>query len=365
MEFGLSEEQQILQDSITRFCRQHISPKLVHDVSNSDPDDLEMPARLWQELVRQGIAGVLVPEEQGGAGLTLFEAFLVAEVFGYSAAPLPYLNCAVLAPLALVHSAKDDWQQRLSQLAAGKLVVAVGLGGMNAVRQPDTGIRVIGSRASGRSLFVLDAWQPHALLLAAADNQLVWIDADAPGVTRRHMRTIDRTRRFSEVILKNVPVQVLASGATGAHILRELLAVARVILAADILGAAQSMLDRAVAHSLVRKQFDRLIGSFQAVKHMCADMAAQLEPCRSLVWYAAHVHQVKPDEFELMACHAKAHLADVGQMIAKTSIEVHGGAGFTDQLGLHLWFKRIGLDRQLLGGAEQVREAAARLQGYC
>ena len=131
-----------------------------------------------------------------------------------------------------------------------------------------------------------------------------------------------------------------------------------------ILGAGTAMIEQAVAYAGTRVQFGRPIGSFQAVKHMCAEMAAALEPCRSLVWYAAHAFDHAPDESTLMACHAKSHLSEVGRFVARTSTEVHGGMGFTDLAGLHYWFKRIGLDRQLLGGPELVRNEAARVQGW-
>lgn len=109
-------------------------------------------------------------------------------------------------------------------------------------------------------------------------------------------------------------------------------------------------------------QFGRPIGSFQAVKHMCAEMAAELEPCRAMMWYAAHAFDEIAGEARLTACHAKAHVSEVGTFVARTSTEVHGGIGFTDELGLHLWFKRIGANRQLLGGPDLVREEAAKLQ---
>ena len=125
------------------------------------------------------------------------------------------------------------------------------------------------------------------------------------------------------------------------------------------------MLDQAVAYSLERKQFNRVVGSFQAVKHMCAEMASQLEPSRAFVWYAGHAFDEVTADAAATACHAKAHLAEVGQFVAKTSTEVHGGMGFTDLLGLHYWFKRIGFNRQLLGSPEAVRHEAAVLQGLC
>ena len=138
----------------------------------------------------------------------------------------------------------------------------------------------------------------------------------------------------------------------------------RVAVAADLLGAAERCLEKAVEYAKQREQFGRLIGSFQAVKHMCAEMAAELEPARSLVWYAAHAWTELPGEASLMAAHAKAHLAEIATEIARTATEVHGGIGFTDDHDLHLWFKRVGLDRQLLGGPALLREHAARLQGW-
>jgi alkylation response protein AidB-like acyl-CoA dehydrogenase len=136
-----------------------------------------------------------------------------------------------------------------------------------------------------------------------------------------------------------------------------------VLIAADSLGACDAMLEKAVAYAKERRQFGRVIGSYQAVKHMCAEMAAEIEPSRSLVWYAAYAFDAAPQEASLTAAHAKALTSEIGRFVARTSTEVHGGMGITDLLGLHFWFKRVGLNRQLLGGPERVREIAARLQG--
>jgi alkylation response protein AidB-like acyl-CoA dehydrogenase len=127
------------------------------------------------------------------------------------------------------------------------------------------------------------------------------------------------------------------------------------MLAADTLGAGWQMIEKAVDYSKDRKQFDRVVGSFQAVKHLCAEMAAELEPGRSLVWYAAHAFDAIPGDASVSAAHAKSYLSEIGRFVARTSTEVHGGIGITDLLGLHFWFKRIGLNRQLLGGPERVR----------
>jgi alkylation response protein AidB-like acyl-CoA dehydrogenase len=181
-------------------------------------------------------------------------------------------------------------------------------------------------------------------------------------LARKPLTTIDMTRTVCELNFNSTPACLVTDDA---ELLRDTIYRGRSIQAADTLGAAQYMLDQAVAYSLDRKQFNRAIGSFQAVKHMCAEMASQLEPCRAFVWYAGHAFDESADDAATTACHANAHLAEVGQFVAKTSTEVHGGMGFTDLVGLHYWFKRIGFNRQLLGSPEAVRHEIARLQGLC
>jgi alkylation response protein AidB-like acyl-CoA dehydrogenase len=208
---------------------------------------------------------------------------------------------------------------------------------------------------------VLGAPQADYILLADSGAGLHVVAADAAGLEITPLRSIDDTQPFCELNLEAVVAQSLVDGS---DVLADVMAAGRIMLAADTLGAAQKMLELAVAYSLERKQFNRVIGSFQAVKHLCAEMAAELEPCRSLIWYAAHAFDAIPDESRLMACHAKAHLGEVGRFVARSATEVHGGMGFTDLLGLHYWFKRIGFNRQVLGSPERVREEAARVQGW-
>jgi alkylation response protein AidB-like acyl-CoA dehydrogenase len=137
----------------------------------------------------------------------------------------------------------------------------------------------------------------------------------------------------------------------------------RIALAADVIGACDAMVEQSVAYAMERRQFDRVIGSFQAVKHMCAEMIAEVEPARSLLWYAAHSFNATPDEAPAMACHVLAHASEIGREIASVSTQVHGGVGWTDEQNLHFWFKRIGNARHLLGGPEALRSRAAELQG--
>ncbi|MFK7916029.1 MAG: acyl-CoA dehydrogenase family protein, partial [Pseudomonadales bacterium] len=223
----------------------------------------------------------------------------------------------------------------------------------------DAGVRASNGALTGRALHVLDFGADH-YLVATTDQHLYLVASAADGLSSRQLATIDRTRRTGELTLSNTPAIQLSDDPL---VLRNALDLARVLLAADTVGAASAMLDQAVAYAKEREQFNRKIASFQAVKHMCADMAAALEPCRAMVWYAAHALAEAPDEAHLTACHTKAHTSEVGKRIAKTATEVHGGMGFTDLLGLHYWFKRIGYNRQTLGGPEYLRRQAAQLQG--
>ncbi len=200
-------------------------------------------------------------------------------------------------------------------------------------------------------------------MIADRDGGLHLALADTAGLTRTPLRTIDATRSICELNFDKVAAEPLSAGDAPATLAR-MIDAGRIVLAADILGAGQRMIDKAVAYAGERSQFGRLIGSFQAVKHLCAEMTAELEPCRALVWYAAYAFDTLPDQASLMAAHAKAHLSEVGTFVARTATEVHGGMGFTDLTGLHYWFKRIGFDRQMLGGPERLRHHAAVVQGW-
>jgi alkylation response protein AidB-like acyl-CoA dehydrogenase len=351
MEFGLSEEQTLLADSVTRFLAEQVPLDRVRRFAETG-DDLE----IREGLTALGVPGLLVPESAGGVGLSCLEAALVAEALGYHATPAPFLGTAVGAPIAL-SGARGDQDARLAEIASGSLRIGLAVGESVGTRA-DAGVRRQHDALSGKTLFVTD-FPADAYLVADDRRHLHLVRADARGVTTRPLTTIDRTRPTGELALDSTPVEVTIDDPA---VLTRVLDAARVMLAADTLGAAQSMLDKAVAYAAERKQFNRPIGSFQAVKHMCAEMAAALEPCRAMVWYAAHAFDHIPAEAHVTACHTKAHLAEVGKFVARTATEVHGGMGFTDLLGLHYWFKRIGYNRQMLGAPELLRDEAARAQ---
>ena len=358
MEFGLSKEQALLQDSVGRYLDRDAS---LARVKRFVDDHEEHAADVWAGLCDLGIPGMLIGEEHGGIGLNLLDAALVAETLGSRVAPAPFVATAAMAPIAIASAGSKEQQARwLPALADGSAIAGAALTEAVSLRD-GARVRWDGSTLNGNALFVLD-FAAQLYLVADESRALYLVEADAPGLARRALTTIDRTRRVGELVFDHVAAELLP-GSGDPEVCARVIDAGRILLAADTLGAAQHMLNRAVAYSKERVQFGRAIGSFQAVKHMCAKMAAELEPCRAMMWYAAYAFDAIADEARLTACHAKAHVSEVGTFVARTATEVHGGIGFTDELGLHLWFKRIGANRQLLGGPDRVREEAAGLQG--
>ena len=357
MEFGLATEQTLLKDSLAHYLRDQVSLERVRQFATRDEGRAQ---DLITGMAALGIPALLIPEAHGGIGLTALDACVVAEALGYYVAPVAYTATAVMIPVALQMAGSDaqktEW---LGKLAAGKTIIGAALAELGGARM-NAGVVSKDGKLTGRSLHVLD-FEADAYLVADAQADLYLVAADARGLTRTRLETIDRTRPIGELVFNTVAAERLPGSDRGVS--QRVLDFGRVMLAADTLGAAQNMLDQAIAYANQREQFGRVIGSFQAVKHMCAEMAANLEPTRSFVWYAGHALSALPDEAHVVACHLKAHISEVGTALAKTATEVHGGMGFTDLLGLHYWFKRIGFNRQMLGSPERLRHEAARAQG--
>mgnify|MGYP006087334071 FL=1 len=360
MYFGLSEEQKSLEENINRFLADNAPLDTIKAVANGEEDKAQS---VHQGILDLGLSGLVIPEEYGGLELNMLFATVVAAALGSGTAPVPYAGSYVMAPLAINLAGSDNQKnQWLPKIAGGECVIGVGLSEYVGARE-DAGIEFSNGKLSGRSLFLIDGKNADVYLLANKSGELFLVEASDPGIEVIELTTVDKTRTSIELILKNVDADLL-SGSSDKSVIEKVLDAGRIMLAADTVGAAQVMLDKSVAYSLERKQFGRLIGSFQAVKHMCAEMAAELEPCHSMIWHAAHCFDNVPEEARLMACQTKAHISEVGQQVSKTATEVHGGMGFTDELGLHYWFKRIGLNKQLLGSPELIREEAGRLQGF-
>jgi alkylation response protein AidB-like acyl-CoA dehydrogenase len=305
---------------------------------------------------------LLVPEEYGGLGLNILFATAVSQALGSGIAPSAFIGSYIMAPIAILNGGSEDQKKLyLPDIASGKISFAVGFSEFIGARE-NCEIIFKDGKLNGRSIFVLDSRDASHIMVADKDGKIYIASMNSEGLTKNHLTTVDKTRSFSEVIFKEVEVELLEKSKDTLNPIQKSIDAGRVALAADTVGAAQEMINKAVEYSKERKQFGRVIGSFQAVKHMCAEMTADLEPCYAMVWHAAHCIDEDEEDSRFMSCHSKAHTSEVGKVIAKKATEVHGGMGFTDLLGLHYWFKRIGVNRQLLGAPEIVREEAAKIQ---
>ena len=358
MEFGLSEIQIALQDSINGFLEENCSLDTVRKFSD-DPKTISK--EIWRGFAELGLAGALVPEKFGGSGLRILDAVVISECIGAHVVPAPFLSTGVFAPRAFADLGTEQQQaEYLGDIASGNVRFGLALAELTGVRGT-TRVSCTKGKLSGHTLFVTDP-DADRFIVAAQGGNLFVVDAKANGLSLKHMPNVDRTRHLGCLEFDQV-IALPLNGMEKEDQVTNLIDLARVVLAADTLGASQSMLDQSVAYAQQRKQFNRVIASFQAVKHMCAEMAAEIEPSRSLLWYAGHALDERLPDAHLTACHTKAHLSEVGTLVARTATVVHGGMGFTDLLGLHYWFKRIGFNRQIFGGPEVLREDAARAQG--
>jgi len=361
MEFGLSDEQRMLEDSVRRFLGEKLSIERLRKIAEIGTG---FDAVLWEGLVEQGIVGLLVPERFGGSGLALLDAAVVAESLGYYAAPVPFPASLVMAPLALMAAGSEAQQAEwLPAIASGEARMSVAFAG-GVGQTGDASVQLDGDRISGRLTGALDSGVASHVLLFLPDGRAVLVDAHETGVAIDVRRSLDRTRPVSSCAFNNAKAVILGATNDARAVAARVLDAGRVILAADTLGAAQSMFDKALAYSKERVQFNRVIGSFQGVKHTLADLVTMLEPCRAMVWYAAYAQDASPEEARILALQAKAHLGEVGREVARLATEVHGGIGFTELLGLHYWLKRIAFNRQMLGAHERCRQEAAAVQGW-
>lgn len=408
MDFGLSDEQQILQQTVARLLENECPISRVRDLyEGEEPYD----PGAWKALVDLGVAGLLVPEEHGGAGLGLVDLALVAEVLGRAATPVPFLGHA-MATVAVLEGGSEAQRARwLPKLASGEVRGAVAwaeegarpgaarwepetwslrperpgargdraAGAAGAATEPppsraaDTkhsGAARSGAEAPGpggeATVSGTKAWAPAAagadlLVVGAVGGELLLMEGGAPGVTTEPVDDLDRTRRLDRVVLEGAPCELLAAGVRAARRARD---AGLALLAADAFGGASHLLELSLDYAQTRVQFGVPVASFQAVKHRLADMAVEVEPARALYWYAAHAWDALPDEAERAAALAKAHLGDVFAGVARDAVEIHGGLGFTWECDVQLWLKRALFDRAFLGSPAHHRERAARLAGW-
>jgi alkylation response protein AidB-like acyl-CoA dehydrogenase len=358
MDFDLSEEQSLLQETLRSFVANECPPPRVREIFDGSTGHDPV---LWKGFVELGFGGIAIAEEYGGAGLELLDLALVAEVLGEGAVPGPFLGHS-LAGLALQLSGSEEQKQTwLPQLASGEAVGSVALAEPEGGWQPQDWRLPAGSALTGVKRHAPAASISDLIVVGTSGGGLALVQRDAPGLEIEPVPGVDRSRRLDELRFQDTPCQVLRQGQTASGRLRD---AGLVLLAADAFGGASRCVEMSVEYARTREQFGVTIGHFQALKHQLANMAVEVEPARALYWYAAHAYDQIPEESERSAALAKAHLSDCFMQIARDTVEAHGGIGFTWESDVQIYFKRAMFDRAFLGAPSVHRERVAALAGW-
>jgi alkylation response protein AidB-like acyl-CoA dehydrogenase len=373
MDFGLSDDQEALQRAAREFLARECPPALVRETAKTADG---VPRALYAKMAELGWMGLVVPETDGGLGLGTLELALVCEELGRAAAPGPFLGTQLVIAALLRAGSKAQRRRWLPALLAGERFGALAYL-EESDRHDADGIALAarrtrdGWRLDGTKLFVVGLPGADVLVVAARSGRrgisLFLVETAASGVRIRPAETIDVTRRVGEVRLRDVALErdaLLGKEGAAWPVLARLLDLGAIGIAADSLGGAERTLEMAVEYSKVRQQFGRPIGSFQALKHMAAEMVADVEPTRSLVWFAAYAFDGRPREAARAAAIAKARLGDVYSRTVNRSVQMHGGIGFTWEHDLQLWFKRAAWNEIAFGDPTFHRERLAGLDAY-
>jgi alkylation response protein AidB-like acyl-CoA dehydrogenase len=378
MDFAFTEEQEELRSTARSFLAEHSGSEQVRQAMESE---LGYDPQVWKQIASElGWTSVTIPEEYGGLGLSYVELIALMEVMGESLLCAPFFSSVCLAANALLVGGSDSQKkEHLPGIAEGQTRATVafteaggdwGAAGIESVARRDGGDFLL----SGKKSFVLDGHCADLVVVATRAQgtggedgiSLFVVPGDASGLERRALPTLDQTRRLAELELRDVRVPAAARlGEEGAGwtTLARTLDLACVALSAEQVGGAQRCLDMSVEYAKERVQFGRPIGSFQAIKHKCADMMVEVESARSASYYAGCVAAEDSEELPLVASLAKAYCSDAYFQCAADAIQIHGGVGFTWEYDVHLYFKRAKSTETFLGDATYHRERLAQKIG--
>ncbi len=349
MQTGFSREQQLLRDVVSRALRERSPPSAVREQMATDRGHDPV---VWSELCADaGLAGVHVPETLGGAGGGAVELGIVAEEMGRTLFCGPWFASAAMAGTALLEGADEaDREALLPGVAAGSTIAALVLDDLNAPAGVGGSIRATAAaRLSGTAAIVVDAHVADLLLVvagSAAGLRLCAVERDAPGLGIEPLQTVDPTRKLSRVTFDDVRGRSI--GSVGAEALDRIWDRLCSALAHEMIGGAQHLFESTVNYTKERYQFGRPIGSFQALKHRCADLLLEIEIARALTWHSARCLDAGEGE-PWAASMAKAAAADACMSAARAGIQLRGGIGFTWENDTHMWFKRAKSSEVLLG----------------
>ncbi len=370
--FSFTDEQRQFRDVARRFLGDVSPPTAVREwmesASGFDP-------AVWDRLAKElGFCAIHVPEAYGGQGFSFVELGIALEEMGRALLCAPYFSSAVLATGAIQHGGSEaEKMALLPDLAAGTrratLAFTEPSGGWDVEQVALTATPVGGGyRLDGEKRFVLDGCTADFIIAVArapgsrgADGlSLCILPGDAKGIERRPLRSLDPTRKLAHLTFHGARAAPLGEPEGAAAPLKRALAEAAAALANEMVGGAQRMLDSAVDYAKLRMQFGRQIGSFQAIKHKCADMLLEVELAKSAAYRAAAAVAEDDTDAPALASLAKASASEAYLGAAAACIQIHGGIGFTWENDTHLWFKRAKASEALLGDAAYHRELMMR-----
>lgn len=367
MGFALNADQKMTVETARAVLGEHSSSARVRQAMDADRG---IDQDLWGLVARElGWCSLSIPEAQGGVGLGDLDLALLIEQMGYHLACIPFFSTAVLAARTLELAATDSACARyLPALAAGELCATLAWTGLVESGQAEPIMRTTASglELQGSVPYVLDAHGTDLLLVVARNEHgrlcLLAVAPATAGVQVRPLRTLDQTRRFADLEFERVqlPAEALIGELELPAALEKVLHMAQIMLAAELLGAAQRCLDLTVAYTDERVQFGRTIASFQAVKHRCAEMMVRIEATRSMVHGASLMAAtLSAPQLAMEAAAAKAMAAETAFYCAQEAIQLHGGVGFTWEYDPHLYFKRAQAGNSWLGATDNLLAGVA------
>jgi alkylation response protein AidB-like acyl-CoA dehydrogenase len=370
MNFAFSDEQEELRTAVRRFLADK-SPetevrRLMDTTEGYDP-------AVWSQMADQlGLQSLTIPEEFGGSGFTYVELIVVLEEMGSALLCAPFFSTVALAANALMTSGDDEAKKSyLPGIASGETIATLAITEDNG-KWDFSGIACAAEKSgdgwvlNGHKMFVIDGHVANLIVVAArsaAGVSLFAVDGEATGLTRTALPTMDQTRKQARLEFSDVPATLIGVDGGAEAGLSKTLDLAAIALAAEQVGGAQRVLDASVEYAKTRIQFGRPIGSFQAIKHKCADMLLEVESAKSAAYYAGWAAAEDSDELPVVASLAKSYCSEAYFHSAAENIQIHGGIGFTWEHPAHLYFKRAKSSELLLGDPSYHRELLAQRIG--
>ena len=370
MNFAFSDEQEELRTIVRQFLEAKSPESAVREQMETE---VGYDTEVWTQMAEQlGLQSLIIPEAYGGQGFGYVELTVVLEEMGRFLLCAPFFSTVVLATNTLLVAGDEQaCASYLPGIADGSTIATLALTEANG-RWDESGIEATATASgdawtiTGEKMFVLDGHVANLILVAArtpAGVSLFAVDGDASGLTRTALPTMDQTRKQARLTFEGTPATLVGTDGAGWETLSTVLDLAAVGLAAEQVGGAQACLDMAVEYAKVRVQFGRPIGSFQAIKHKCADMLLEVESAKSAAYYAGWCASEMNDELPSVASLAKAYCSEAYFHAAAENIQIHGGIGFTWEHPAHLYFKRAKSSELLFGDPTYHRELLAQRIG--